>query len=191
MATTTRFTGALDLIVFGVAVALSAVVLAVVEIVGILAPAGPAVTVAADAASDLVSSEVVTAVTVRAAEIDLAGRLWLISAELLLAIGALVVVAALIRIALAVRREQIFAGGATRALTTIAVTLTIIGFAWPVVDGMGRQHAVESLGIPFETLSLPDLLPMAPVLFAAITAAVLAGAFAHGERLRRDTEGLV
>lgn len=194
MNTSTRTSGALDLIVYGVAAAVAALAVAVFRIAEILGPEGPAVTVGADAASTALGlsvSDTVDAVVVRTPDLGVGGRAWMIAAVLLTAVAAIIVATALMRVALAVRRGRVFTGGATRALTVIAITLTIAVFAWPIVDGMGRQHAVQSLGIRFETLSMLDLLPLLPLLLAAVAAAVLAGAFAQGERLQRDTEGLV
>lgn len=194
MAAPSRTAGALDLIVYGVAASLTALAVAVYRITEIVSPAGPAVTVGADEASAVLrlpAGAAVDAVVVRAPELGAGGRAWMIAAVLIAAVAAIIVAAALMRVAFAVRRGRVFAGGATRALTVIAATLTVAVFAWPIVDGMGRQHAVQSLGIRFETLSMLDLLPLLPILLAAVAAAVLAAAFAHGERLQRDTEGLV
>lgn len=194
MSTTTRTSGALDLVVYGVAASLTALAVAVYRITEIVSPAGPAVTVGADAASSalrLSPGAAVDAVVVRAPDLGAGGRAWMIGAVLIAALAAIIVAAALMRVAFAVRRGRVFTGGATRALTVIAATLTVAVFSWPIVDGMGRQHAVQSLGIRFETLSMLDLLPLLPILLAAVAAAVLAGAFAQGERLQRDTEGLV
>jgi len=194
MSTATRTTGALDLIVYGVAASLAALAVATFRITEILSPEGPAVTVGADAASaalGLSTEATVDAVTVRAPDLGAGGRAWMIAAVLLVALASVVVAAALMRVALAVRRGRVFTGGATRASAAIAATLTIAVFAWPIIDGMGRQHALQSLGIRFETLSMLDLLPLLPILLVAVAAAVLASAFAQGERLQRDTEGLV
>ena len=194
MAAPSRTAGALDLVVYGVAASLTALAVAVYRITEIVSPAGPAVTVGADAASAalrLSPGAAVDAVVVRAPDLGAGGRAWMIGAVLIAALAAIIVAAALMRVAFAVRRGRVFTGGATRALTVIAATLTVAVFSWPIVDGMGRQHAVQSLGIRFETLSMLDLLPLLPILLAAVAAAVLAGAFAQGERLQRDTEGLV
>ncbi len=194
MATTTRTTGALDLIVYGVAASIAALALAAFRITEIVSAEGPAVPVGADAASAVLrlpAGAAVDAVVVRAPDLGAGGRAWMIAAVLIAALAAVIVAAALMRVAFAVRRGRVFAGGATRALGVIAGTLTIAVFVWPIVDGMGRQHALQSLGIRFETLSMLDLLPLVPILLAAVAAAVLASAFAQGERLRRDTEGLV
>ncbi|MDT3329694.1 hypothetical protein Q9S78_03330 [Microbacterium sp. KSW-18] len=194
MAAGTRTTGALDLVVYGVAASLAALAVAVFRITEILSPEGPAVTVGADAASAALGLSVgttVDTVSVRAPDLGVGGRSWMIATVLLVAVASVVVAAALMRVALAVRRGRVFAGGATRALAVIAGTLTAAVFAWPIVDGMGRQHAMQSLGIRFETLSMLDLLPLLPILLVAVAAAVLASAFAQGERLQRDTEGLV
>ncbi|MEV8025868.1 hypothetical protein [Microbacterium sp. NPDC080220] len=194
MAAPSRTAGALDPIVYVVAASLTALAVAVYRITEIVSPAGPAVTVGADEASAVLrlpSRAAVDAVVVRAPELGAGGWAWMIAAVLIAAVAAIIVAAALMRVAFAVRRGRVFAGGATRALTVIAATLTIAAFAWPIVDGMGRQHAVQSLGIRFETLSMLDLLPLLPVILVAVAAAVLAGAFAQAERLQRDTEGLV
>lgn len=194
MAPVSRHSGALDLIVYGVVASIAALTVAAYRITEIVSPEGPAVTVGGDAASTalgLTPGAAVDAVVVRAPDLGAGGRAWMIAAVLLAAIAAVIVAAALMRVALAVRRGRVFRGGATRALTVIAGTLTIAVFAWPIVDGMGRQHALQSLGIRFETLSMLDLLPLLPILLAAVAAAVLASAFAQGERLQRDTEGLV
>lgn len=194
MAATTQTSGALDLIVYGVAASVAALAVAAFRIAEILGPDGPAVTVEGDAASTslgLASGAAIDAVVVRAPDLGAGGRVWMIGAVVLATVAAIIVSAALMRVAFAVRRGRVFTGGATRALTVIAGTLTVAVFAWPIVDGMGRQHALQSLGIRFETLSMLDLLPLLPLLLAAVAAAVLAGAFAQGERLQRDTEGLV
>ncbi len=194
MAATTRPSGALDLIVFGVAASVAALAVAASRITEILSPGGPSVTLEAEAASaslGLTAGATVEAIVVRAPDLGAGGRAWMIAAVLIAASAAIVVAAALMRVALAVRRGRVFTGGATRALTVIAGTLMVAVFAWPIVDGMGRQHAAQSLGIRFETLSMLDLLPLLPLLLAAVAAAVLAAAFAQGERLQRDTEGLV
>lgn len=194
MAATTQTSGALDLIVYGVAASVAALAVAAFRIAEILGPDGPAVTVGGDAASTslgLASGAAIDAVVVRAPDLGAGGRVWMIGAVVLATVAAIIVSAALMRVAFAVRRGRVFTGGATRALTVIAGTLTVAVFAWPIVDGMGRQHAMQSLGIRFETLSMLDLLPLLPLLLAAVAAAVLAGAFAQGERLQRDTEGLV
>lgn len=194
MAATTQTSGALDLIVYGVAASVAALAVAAFQITEILSTDGPVVTVRGDAASTslgLASGETIDAVVVRAPDLGVGGRVWMIGAVVLATVAAIIVAAALMRVAFAVRRGRVFTGGATRALTVIAGTLTVAVFAWPIVDGMGRQHALQSLGIRFETLSMLDLLPLLPLLLAAVAAAVLAGAFAQGERLQRDTEGLV
>ncbi|CAL4858658.1 hypothetical protein [Microbacterium sp. MM2322] len=194
MVAATRTSGALDLVVYGVAAALTALIVAAFRIAEILSPDGPTVTIGGEAASaslGLSATATVDSVAVRAPDLGAGGRAWMIAAVLIATMATIIVAAALMRVAMAVRSGRVFAGGATRALTLIAGTITAAVFTWPIVDGMGRQHAMQSLGIPFETLSMLDLLPLLPPLLAAIAAALLAGAFAHAERLQRDTEGLV
>ncbi|SDQ48583.1 DUF2975 domain-containing protein [Microbacterium sp. cf332] len=188
-------TGALDLLLYTVAVAIGAVGWAAFRIARIAGATGPRVSVPA---TDIVSfgGEDATAsgfvdVTVLAPATDALGRTWLILATLLVAVAIVVAMRSLMLIALAVRRGEVFSRRTTRALTTIGAALTATAFGWPVLDGLGRERALDSLGVPFEPLHVMDLIPLAPVFVAALAAAVLATAFAHGERLRRDTEGLV
>ena len=105
------------------------------------------------------------------------------------AILIIVILTFLMRMAATFRDGEIFVPQNTRRLYWIAFTLLLTAFAVPALDTVTTIALVS--GTPLEqTVSNSYTLPGVPVLLALLTAA-LAGAFAHGARLRADTEGLV
>lgn len=190
-----RSSGALDLLVYTVAVGIGSLVWAAVQIARILGEEGPLVTVPSAEIISFARADASTtgfaSVTMYAPATDAAGRAWLVASVVVVAVAAIIVMRSLMSLAFAVRQGAPFSRRTVRALTTIGVTLTVAVVAWPLLDGLGRSRALASLRIAYEPLHPLELAPLAPIFVAALAAAVLAAAFAQGERLQRDTEGLV
>lgn len=191
--------GALDLLLYSVAVAVGAVVWAVMRIAAVFDPAGvPFALPVTDTPVDVQlegeaspASRVLTQAAVLVPDLDVTGRVFLVVSAVLTVIGTLVVVGALIRVALAFRAGDFFARRVTRGLTLIGATVFATALLVMLSDAMARRSAMETLGLVYEPLGMLDLVAFAPAWIAAIVFGVLAGAFAHGERLQRDVRGLV
>ncbi|MGU3646475.1 hypothetical protein ACLBXX_16040 [Microbacterium sp. C23T] len=191
--------GALDLLLYSVAIAVGIVIWAISRIVAVFDPAGtPFALPVTDDAVDVQlegesspDSRVLTEATVLVPDLDVTGQLFLVVSVVITLVGTLVVVGALIRVALAFRAGEFFARRVTRGLTLIGATVFATALLVMLSDAMARRSAMEALGLAHEPLHMLDLVAFAPAWIAAIVFGVLAGAFAHGERLQRDVRGLV
>jgi hypothetical protein len=191
--------GALDLLLYSVAIAVGIVIWAITRIVAVFDPAGAPFTlpVIGDPVDVQLEGEsspdsrVLTEATVLVPDLDVTGQLFLVVSVVITLVGTLVVIAALIRVALAFRVGDFFARKVTRGLTLIGSTVFATALLVMLSDAMARRSAMEALGLAYEPLHMLDLVAFAPAWIAAIVFGVLAGAFAHGERLQRDVRGLV
>ena len=191
--------GALDLLLYSAAIAVGIVIWAVTRIVAVFDPAGVPFTLGVtDGPVDVQlegesapAARVLTEAAVLVPDLDAAGRLFLVVSVVLTLAGTLVVIAALIRVALAFRVGEFFNRKVTRGLTLIGSTIFSTALLVMLSDAMARRSAMEALGLAYEPLHMLDLVAFAPAWIAAIVFGVLGGAFAHRERLQREVRGLV
>jgi hypothetical protein len=116
-------------------------------------------------------------------------RVLLAGPKIVQAIPVLVVLTLLMRMAKTFQDGDVFVPQNTRRLYAIAFALMLTAFVVPALDTVTTIALVS--GTPLEqTVDTGYTLPGIPLLLAFLTTA-LAGAFAHGTRLRADTEGLV
>ncbi|WP_203581884.1 DUF2975 domain-containing protein [Microbacterium hibisci] len=194
-----RLTGTLDLVFYAVAAAAGVALWTIVRIVGVFDAAGVPFTLPVTEAPVEVTLEgqsapapqTLTEAAVRVPGLDPAGQAFLVTSAVLVLLGTLVTVAAIVRLALEFRAGRVFSRRVTRALTVVGTTILATAVLVMLSDAMARRSAMEALGLDYEPLAMLDLVAYAPAWIAALVAGVLAGAFAHGERLQRDTEGLV
>lgn len=126
-----------------------------------------------------------------APELPLASLWALVIAEVLFAAVVTTVVALLLVLTIGILRGQIFSRRNT-AIVTVVGTVTLVGLAGvPFFQNMvanGALARISEYGYdrgPVQTIDLPILLG------AAFVAAVAGTVFSVGDRLQRDTEGLV
>ncbi|TDC54890.1 DUF2975 domain-containing protein [Actinomadura sp. KC345] len=116
-------------------------------------------------------------------------RVLLAGPKIVQAILVIVVLTLLMRMAKTFQDGEVFVPQNTRRLYAIAFTLMLTALVVPALDTVTTIALVS--GTPLEqTVDTGYTLPGIPLLLAFLTTA-LAGAFAHGTRLRADTEGLV
>ena len=191
--------GILDVIVFSSAAALCVVIVATMRIFDVFRPEGVAVRMPLTNAparfelegTDAVREHVATSATLLVPGVETGALVAFAASIAIAAAGALVVLGALIRIALAFRAGQIFTSTTTRALTLIGGTVFAAACGVLLTDALGRSGACAALGIPYEPIHMLDLVPYAPVWAVAIAVGLIAAAFERGQRMQRDTEGLV
>lgn len=191
--------GILDLVVFSGLTAFAVVLAAVVRIAEVFRPEGVAVRLPlADAPATLTIDGASAAAAYTATDATVlvpdagAGTLaWFTASIGVAAVAALVVLGALIRLALAFQSGRLFTRTTVRALTLIGGVLFAGSCIVMLTDALGRSGAYATLGIPYEPIGMLELVPYLPAWIAAIAVAMLAGAFERGQRMQRDTEGLV
>lgn len=121
-----------------------------------------------------------------------AGARWLLFAEIALpALATVVVCAALWWLGLSLIRQRAFRRSMVPVLATAAFALIVAGMIGPLLGGIGRAEVVEQLSA--DTSQFWAFLVsanLAPVGWG-IALALMATAFEVGQRLQRETEGLV
>lgn len=191
--------GILDVIVFSGITALAVVLAAVVRIAEVFRPEGVAVRLPLTGAPAMLTVDgaaaaaayTATDATVLVPDAGAATLAWFTASIAVAAVTALVVLGALIRLALAFRSGRLFTRTTVRALTLIGGVLFAGTLVVMLTDAFGRSGASAALGIPYEGIGMLEFVPYLPVWIAAIAVAMLAGAFERGQRMQRDTEGLV
>lgn len=124
-----------------------------------------------------------------------AGTRWLLLAEAALpALATVIVCAALWWLGLSLIRQRAFRASMTHVLGTAAISLIVAGMIAPLFGGIARAQMVEQLTESGADTSgfwmlLVQVNP-APIGWG-IALALVATAFEVGQRLQRDTEGLV
>lgn len=116
-------------------------------------------------------------------------RVLLAAPHLVHAALIIVVLSLLMRMAMTFRTGDVFVPANSRRLYGIAVTLLLTGTAVPVVNMITTEALIS--GTPLAKTVEAGLTLQVSTIMLAILVAALAGAFAHGTRLRADTEGLV
>ena len=124
-----------------------------------------------------------------------AGTRWLLLAEVALpALATVIVCAALWWLGLSLIRQRAFRRSMVPALATAAFALIVAGMIAPLVGGIARAQVVEQLTASGADTSgfwmLLVTLNPAPIGWG-IALALVATAFEVGQRLQRETEGLV
>jgi hypothetical protein len=126
-----------------------------------------------------------------APELPLASLWALVIAEVLFAVVVVTVVALLLTLTIGILRGQIFSRRNT-AIVAAAGTATLVGLAGvPFFQNMVANGALARISEytydrgPVQVIDLPVLLG------AAFVAAIAGTVFSVGDRLQRDTEGLV
>jgi hypothetical protein len=106
------------------------------------------------------------------------------------AAGYLAVIVLAVILCVRFMRGRFFERGASRLLATISIVLVATPIAGVFFRNMGLNGTYAALGGDFDGMS--ELFwEAAPVYLAAMAVGALAIAFRQGERLRRETEGLV
>lgn len=124
-----------------------------------------------------------------------AGTRWLLLAEVALpAVATVIVCAALWWLGLSLIRQRAFRRSMVPVLATAAIALIVAGMIAPLLGGIARAQAVEQLTASgADTSGFWTLLVqvnLAPVGWG-IALALVGTAFEVGQRLQRETEGLV
>lgn len=105
-------------------------------------------------------------------------------------VGYLAVIVLSVILCVRFMRGRFFERGASRLLASISIVLIATPIAGVFFRNMGLNGAFAALGGDFTGAS--ELFwEAAPVYLAAMAVGALAIAFRQGERLRRETEGLV
>ena len=124
-----------------------------------------------------------------------AGARWLLLLERALpALATVIVCAALWWLGLSLIRQRAFRRSMVPTLGTAAIALVVAGMIGPLLGALGRAQVVEEL-----SSSGADVSEFWAFLFSAdlapvgwgIALALVATAFEVGQRLQRETEGLV
>lgn len=124
-----------------------------------------------------------------------AGARWLLLAEVTLpAVATVIVCAALWWLGLSLIRQRAFRKSMVPVLATAAIALIVAGMIAPLLGGIARAQVVEQLTASGADsrgfwMLLVQLDP-APIGWG-IALALVATAFEVGQRLQRETEGLV
>jgi len=145
----------------------------------------------ADAAG--VSSAEYTESVVSVENLD-AGARWLLFAEAALpALATVIVCGALWWLGLSLIKQKSFRRSMASVLGTAAVALVAAGMIGPLLGGLARAEVVEQLSMGADTSQFWEFLvsaDLAPIGWG-IALALVATAFEVGQRLQRETEGLV
>ena len=124
-----------------------------------------------------------------------AGTRWLLLAEVALpAVATVLVCLSLWWLGLSLIRQRAFRRSMAPTLGAAAIGLVVAGMIGPLLGGIGRAQLVERLTISgVDTTGFPAFLVelhLAPIGWG-IALALVATAFEVGQRLQRETEGLV
>jgi hypothetical protein len=143
------------------------------------------------AASDVVTSAQYEGLTITVESLPVEARGYLMAAAAvssLLAIGICVVVAWL---CVRVFVGRPFVRSATWGIGAVSMLVILAGLGTPLFTGIAHAEIVEHLGL--EDAGLPPFMlnvDLAPLGWG-LALAVVAGAFELGQRMQRDSEGLV
>ncbi|WP_443468696.1 hypothetical protein [Microbacterium sp. A196] len=122
------------------------------------------------------------------------GARWLLFAEAALpALATVIVCAALWWLGLSLIRQRAFRRSMVPTLATGAFALVVAGMVGPFLGGIGRAAVVEELSAGADTSQFWTFLvsaDLAPIGWG-IALALVATAFEVGQRLQRETEGLI
>jgi hypothetical protein len=116
-------------------------------------------------------------------------RVLLAAPQLAQAALIMVILSLLMRMAATFRAGDVFVPENTRRLYVISVALLLTGTAVPALDMLTTDALIS--GTPLTDAVASGFTLSASTVLLSILVAALAGAFAHGTRLRADTEGLV
>lgn len=146
----------------------------------------------ADADGILTAEYTQSVITVEALD---AGTRWLLLAEATLpALATVIVCMSLWWLGLSLIRQRAFRRSMVPMLGTAAIALVVAGLLAPLFGAFGRAEAVEQLTASGadarEFWAFLVTVELAPVGWG-IALALVATAFEVGQRLQRDTEGLV
>lgn len=123
-------------------------------------------------------------------ELPMASLVALVTAEVVFAVTVAVVVACLLLLSAATLRGQVFSRRNTRLVGTAGVVGLLGSAAVPFFGNMAANGAFARISErTFENVVMAvDLMPY---VLGAFIVAIISTAFSVGERLQRDTEGLV
>ena len=124
------------------------------------------------------------------ADLGLAPRALHAAGSGILALTAVTVALALAYFCWKLHKRQPFMAATTRAVTIAAAALLAGGFTGQALLGFSTWTAIDQLGLDQDLLPLSIQINLLPVA-AGIALAIVATAFQLGERMQRDTEGLV
>ena len=124
------------------------------------------------------------------ADLGLAPRALHAAGSGILALTAVTVAVALAYLCWKLYKRQPFIAATTRTIQVAATALLVGGFAGPALLGFSAWTAIDQLGLDQDLVPLSLQINLIPVA-AGVALAIVATAFQLGERLQRDTEGLV
>ena len=124
------------------------------------------------------------------ADLGLAPRVLHAAGSGILSLTAVTVALALAYLCWTLYKRRPFLAATTRAIEVAAAALLVGGFAGPALLGFSAWTAIDQLGLDQDLLPLSLQIDLMPVV-AGVALAIVAMAFQLGERMQRDTEGLV
>lgn len=108
--------------------------------------------------------------------------------------GVLAVLALLFLLGLRLRRENVFTTGSVWVIGVCGAVLAVSGTVGQILDQIARSRLAEVIGankrIVGETIIFQGDLPLGPAV-TGIALILVAGIFQFGNRLQKDTEGLI
>ena len=136
-----------------------------------------------------VTSASYDSVTLTIVGLATAARVSLVAAAIIASLLSIVVCAVVAWLALRVFLGQPFVTSASWGIGVVAILAIVVGFVNPALLGVAHAEVAAQLG----TNALPAFLVQfdpAPIAWA-LALAVVGAAFEIGQRMQRDTEGLV
>lgn len=130
-----------------------------------------------------------SAVTLTVPELSTGGRAAMIGAAIVSSLLAVGICAVLAWLCVRMFLRKPFVASATWGIGVVAILVIASGLGAPALTGIGRAEAASALGVE----QLPTLLvelDLAPIAWG-FALAVVAAAFELGQRLQRDSDGLV
>ena len=150
-----------------------------------------------------------TSAEVSVSGLDIAARAWLAGSSLLQGATIIMIAIVVVTLSLTILRNDPFQPAVARSIRLVGITVIVGGLAWQACSGVGESLASKQVLQLGSTelknlaswddintiIGFPQPTPHIQVDFwpigVGLVMLVLAAAFRYGERLRRDTDGLV
>lgn len=117
------------------------------------------------------------------------GRMFLIAGGVLSTLLTVGICLVLAWLCVRVLRGKPFGPSLTWGIGTVAILVVAAGLGGPLLEGMAAQQSALALGVEELPVFLVEV-DLAPLAWG-FALAVVAGAFEIGQRMQRDTQGLV